>query len=257
VFVRAEPPPFGLDPDAAEHVRATLPLAAAWFALFSLPVFLIVPETGHCRGAAFEAAVKGGVANLWNTVRQVPRYANIARYLLAHMIYTDGLNTLFAFGGIYAAGTFGFEMAELILFGIALNVTAGMGAAAFAWMDDRIGARATVLLSLCFIVGLGVPLLLVDSKPWFWVLGLAISVFFGPVQAASRSLMGRLAPETKRAEMFGLHALSGKITAFLGPALLAWATGFFQSQRAGMATIVGLLVVGGLILLSVKEPARR
>ena len=150
--------------------------------------------------------------------------ANIARFLLARLLYIDGLNTLFAFGGIYAAGSFGMDMGEIIRFGIALNVTAGAGAAAFAWIEDWIGARRTILIALGGVVVFGIPLLIVESKAAFWALALPLGIFMGPAQAASRSLMVRLAPPRKMTEMFGLFALSGKITAFLGPALLAWVT---------------------------------
>ncbi len=83
-----------------------------------------------------------------------------------------------------------------------------------------------------------------------------LGVFFGPAQAASRSLMARLAPTGMEAEMFGLYALSGKATAFLGPLLLAWATTAFDSQRAGMATVLIFLVTGFVLLIPLKEPAR-
>ena len=146
------------------------------------------------------------------------------------------------------------DMGEIIRFGIALNVTAGAGAAAFAWIDDWIGARRTILIALCGVVVFGIPLLIVESKAAFWALALPLGIFMGPAQAASRSLMVRLAPPQKMTEMFGLFALSGKITAFLGPALLAWATLAFSSQRAGMATVIVFVAAGAAVLLTVKEP---
>jgi UMF1 family MFS transporter len=170
------------------------------------------------------------------------------------MIYTDGLNTLFAFGGIYAAGTWGMAVDEVILFGIALNFTAGAGAAGFAWVDDWIGARRTILIALVGLMIFGGLILVVQTKLWFWILGVAIGIFFGPAQAASRSLMARMAPPDMRAEMFGLYALSGKATAFIGPALLGWVTVMTDSQRAGMATVLVFFVVGFVILWPLKEP---
>ncbi|MFQ5939507.1 MAG: MFS transporter, partial [Alphaproteobacteria bacterium] len=172
----------------------------------------------------------------------------------ARMIYTDGLNTLFAFGGIYAAGTFGMSFGEVIEFGIALNVTAGLGAIAFAWIDDWIGAKRTVLIALAGIIACGAILLSIDSKAWFWVFALVLGSFFGPAQAASRSLMARLVPPGMETEMFGLYAFTGKVTAFVGPAVLGWATLAFDSQRAGMATILPFLLVGAALLLTVREP---
>jgi len=252
VFVQPTTAPFGLDRDAAEHIRIVAPLAAIWFAIFALPLFLFTPDAPST-GIAPARAVRDGLANLVATLRRIRPHHNIARFLIARLVYIDGLNTMFAFGGIYAAGTFGMTISEIIMFGIALNVTAGFGAFAFAWVDDWIGPKRTILIALLGLIAFGVPLLLVDTKAGFWALALPLGVFMGPAQAASRSLMARLTPMDTHAEMFGLFALSGKVTAFLGPAILAWATLEFNSQRAGMATVIAFLVVGFLLMLRVKE----
>ncbi|MFO1190087.1 MAG: MFS transporter [Alphaproteobacteria bacterium] len=254
VFVRAKPVPFGLDPSAAEHVRIVAPLVAAWFAVFALPLFIVTPDTPS-RGLGL-GAVGAGLKQLARTLRDLKRHANVARYLIAHMIYTDGLNTLFAFGGIYAAGTFGMDITEVMMFGIALNVTAGLGAFAFGWVDDWIGPKRTISIALAMLALTGAALLVVESKTAFWALGLVLGAFFGPAQAGSRSFMARLAPPEMRTEMFGLFSLSGKATAFAGPALLAWIATATDSQRLGMATVVVFLAGGLALLLSVREPAR-
>ncbi len=254
-FVQAEAPVFGLDKEALEDVRITPVLAAAWFGVFSLPLFFATPDKA-ASGLDISAAVRQGIAELIATLRRIREFADIARYLLARMIYTDGLNTLFAFGGIYAAGTFGMETAEVIQFGIAINVTAGLGAAAFAWVDDWIGPKRTILISLAALIVLGAVLLVIESKTLFWVFGLSLGLFVGPAQAASRSLMAHLAPAELRTEMFGLYAFSGKATAFLGPALFALGTDIFHSQRAGMATIVVFFVVGIILLWRVPDVRR-
>lgn len=255
VFVQADTPPFGLDKAQAEHVRATAPLVAVWFALFSLPTFLLVPDRargGVGLGDALRRAV-GDIRRLWTVFRG---HRVLGRFLIARMVYIDGLNTLFAFGGIYAAGTFGLSLEQVIVLGIAMNVTAGLGAAAFGWMDDRAGARATIIAGLLGILVLGGGLLVVEGTTLFWALALPLGLFFGPVQSASRSMVARLAPPDLTTEMFGLYALSGKITAFAGPMVLAAATQIADSQRAGMATIL-LFVGGGLALLLWAVPGRR
>ncbi len=254
-FIQPAAPVFGLDPAVAEPVRAVAILAAAWMLLFALPLFLLVPDR-PATGLAPLTAIRRGVATLGETLKALPRHANIARFLLAKMIYIDGLNTLFAFGGIYAAGSFGFTLPELLVFGILLNVTAGLGAAGFAWLDDWLGAKPTILISLGCLTLLALAILTVADRAWFYGLALAIGVFLGPTQAASRSLMARLAPPQLATEFFGLYALAGKATAFMGPAVLALATTAFDSQRAGMATIPPFFVVGFLILLTVKEPTK-
>lgn len=252
-FVKTETPLFGIPTVDAAHVRAVMLLAAAWFALFSLPLFLFTPDRPST-GVSASRAVREGLATLRATIRDIRNYAVILRFLIARMFYADGLVTLFAVGGIYAAGTFGMSFGEVIQFGIALNVTAGLGALAFAWADDRIGAKPVIVISLIALIGLGAGALVVESKTAFWIIGMALGAFVGPAQSASRSMMARLAPEELRTEMFGLYALSGRATAFLGPVAFGFATGYFGSQRAGMATILVFLAVGLLLLISVREP---
>jgi UMF1 family MFS transporter len=252
-FVQPAAPPFGLVKAAAEHVRATALLTAAWFALFALPIFLWTPDR-PATGRDFGTSLRRGIASLMDTLHDLPRHPSIALFLIAQMIYTDGLNTLFAFGGIYAANAFGMPLDEVLEFGIALNLIGGLGAIGFAWIDDWIGPKRTVILSICAAILLGGGILLVHDKRLFWGLALGLGVFFGPIQAASRSLMARLAPPALRTEMFGLYALSGKATAYLGPAVLGWATLAFSSERAGMATILAFFAVGLALLLFVKEP---
>lgn len=247
-LVEAETPVFGLNKDAAEHLRATGPLAALWMAVFAVPLFLWTPDRPS-KGLSFAVALRQGWVTLVDTLKRVRDYSDIARYLIAHMIYADGLVTLFAFGGIYAAGTFGMDFSELILFGIAINVTAGLGAAGFAWVDDWIGPKRTIQIAVIALTVLGGALVMAEGKTMFWALALPLGIFVGPAQAASRSLLAHLAPADVRTEMFGLFALSGKATAFAGPALLAWATVAFDSQRAGMATIL-IFFLGGLALLA-------
>ena len=254
-FVEAAPPPFGLDPGRAEHVRAVAPMAAVWFVAFGWPLFAFVPDAPAARVPAVRA-VRQGLRTLWDTLREFRRFRTLFRFLIARMLYIDGLNTLFAFGGIYAAGTFGMDIAHVIAFGIALNVTAGLGALAFAWVDDLIGAKRTLVISIVGLIVFAAAALLAPSEAWFWAAALGLGVFIGPTQSASRSMMARLAPPERRTEMFGLFALSGRVTAFAGPALVAWATVAFDSQRAGMATILVFLVAGLAVLLPLPDPDR-
>ena len=252
-FVQAETPPFGLDPASAEPVRAVAPLAVLWFVVFGWPLFVMVPDNPPSRLSA-GAAIRSGVAKLKQSLRNIRSQGPVLHFLIARMFFIDGLNTVFAFGGIYAAGTFGMDLPAVILFGIALNVSAGLGAFAFAWIDDWIGAKRTLVISVSGLL-LGVAGgVLAPSEPWFWAAGLGLGIFIGPTQSASRSMIARLSPAGRETEMFGLFALSGRATAFAGPLLVGWATFAFDSQRAGMATILGFLAVGLFILLPLREP---
>lgn len=255
-FVQTEEPLFGLDKESAEHVRITGPLVGLWLALFSIPLFVLTPDK-RSAGLPAAEAVRRGLVQLRATFADLGRYRLILRFLIARMIYTDGLNTLFAFGGIYAAGTFGMEMAEVIQFGILLNLTAGVGALGFAWVDDWLGAKRTILIALTGLLACGAAAVLASSTLMFWIAGGLLGIFVGPTQAASRSMMARLAPAEIRTEMFGLYALTGKITAFLGPFILGTVTFWTGSQRLGMATILVFFVVGMALLVPLREPSAR
>jgi len=234
----------GLDPTAQQHTRAAFVLAAGWYALFAMPLFLFTPDAPPS-GRSITQIVRGGLAQLLDTLRHIRRYGIILRFLIARMIYVDGLATTFAFGGIYAAGTFGVDQ---LSFGIAINVAAGVGAATFAWVDDYLGSRRTIILSLLTLIGCGAVLVLGQSALIFWIFGLILGVFIGPVQAASRSYLARLAPAELRNEVFGLYALSGKATAFAGPLMVGLITDLTASHRVGMASLL-VFFLGGLALI--------
>jgi len=254
LFVQTETPAFGLSKEDAAHVRATSPFAALWYLVFALPLFFIVAEPRALREPVTRA-VRNGIADLVRTLRTLENRPMLAWFLGAHMVYMDGLNTLFAFGSIYAAGTFGMQLEEVLTFGIALNVCAGLGALAFAWVDDGWGPKPTIAVGLVAVILFGSALLFATSKTEFWLFGLLLGTFFGPVQSASRSLVARLARPEHRTQTFGLFALSARITTFVGPAILGWVAAAAASQRAGMATVIAFLIVG-LALLWWKVPAR-
>ena len=178
----------------------------------------------------------------------------LGRFLIAQMLFTNGLNTLFSFGGIYAAGTFEMTFDDVLRFGIILNLAAGVGAAAFAWIDDLIGSKRTILIALVALTALGAALVTIRSATLFLVLGSVLGIFVGPAQAAGRALMAKLAPREGETEAFGLYELTGKVTIFLGPFILGFVTWLFQSQRAGMSTVLLFFIGGIVVLLPLNEP---
>lgn len=249
-FVRGEGAWIELDRSAAQHVRVTFLLVAGWYIVFSLPLFLVTPDVPSVN-KSLGRAVRDGLRQFMDSVRHVRRYAPIVRFLIARMIYIDGLATVFAFGGVFAAGTFEMTEQQVISFGIALNVTAGLGAVSFAWVDDRIGGKRTILFSLAGLMVATTAMLLARSLVLFWVFGLLLGIFVGPVQAASRSLLARMAPPELCNEMFGLYAFSGKATSFLGPLVVGQLTWLFDSQRIGLSALLLFFAVGFLLMLGV------
>ncbi len=255
LLVRPEHPAFGIPRAEAANFRAAGPLTAIWAAMFGWPLFLLVrdiPKTG----LKLTVAVRQGLADTWHTLRDLGKTPQLAWFLAASALYRDGVTTILSVGGLYAGGTFGMGFSELIAFGMGLNVTAGLGAASFAWLDDWIGSKRTIVLALIGLIGFGAGIILVHDKTWFIGLALALGVFVGPAQAASRSLAVRLAPEGEVGKVFGLYALTGRAVTFVGPTIFGWVTATTHSQRAGLGSILVLLVLGLAALTRVKEPTR-
>ena len=246
------PEQLGIGTEEGFNFRAVNLLVAIWFAVFSVPMLRLALRLRP--PARARVPLPQAYRDVVATMREVRRFSEAAKLLLARLIYNDGLVTVFAFGGIYAAGTFGMSLTEVIIFGIAINVTAGAGALAFGIVDDRLGGKRTILITLVGLVVCTVVAVFAPSEAWLWAAGLAMGVFVGPNQSASRSLFARFVPEAKQNEFFGFFAFSGKITAFAGPLLLGAATVAFSSQRAGVATVLIFFVVGGALLLWVNEP---
>ncbi|MCS5663916.1 MAG: MFS transporter [Flavobacteriales bacterium] len=274
-LVQTDTPIFGFGKGEAggyENIRATNLLVAVWFAVFSIPTFLFVkdrkPET-----KALLKNVKHTVKDFRTTIKELKEYPQIVRFLLARLVYNDGLVTIFAFGGIYAAGSLDFTLDEIIILGIVLNITAGLGAFLMGYLDDKVGGRKTIKVTL---IGLMIAVVLAvyapQLRPWlqyvlggssvpdwitgkniFWLAAVIIGIFSGPNQAASRSLMGRFTPEAKKNEFFGFFAFSGKVTAFAGPFLLGVLTVAFESQRVGVAVTFFFFLIGFLLLHKVDE----
>lgn len=253
-LVQTENPILGFSTHDNAHIRATNLLVAAWYAVFAIPIFLWVRSPKPQRVPNLRGIVTRANAQLLNTFQDIRhRYRQLFRFLIARLVYNDGLITLFAFGGIYAVGTYGFTTKDVIIFGIALNIAAGLGAFLFGILDDRLGGKTAIFLSLVGLITFGTLGVWAPSADWFWVAGLGAGIMVGPNQSASRSLMGRFVPPAKKNEFFGFFALSGKATAFLGPLLLGQVTLWAGSQRAGMATIIVFFLVGLLLLTRVNE----
>ena len=267
-------PLLALDVASREGDRLVGPLAAVWFALFMIPFFLFVPDVRARKAAS--AVARTPLAELWDTIRGLPRHPDMMYFLLARMIYTDGLSAIFAFGGIYGAAVFGWQAMELGLFGIILTVTGILGALIGGVLDDRVGAKTVILTALLILLigALGIlsvdkthVLFAIDVPPKepgsaafsslgervFLAFAMVIGIVAAPVQAASRSLLARLAPPDKITQFFGLFAFSGKVTAFMAPFLIATVTAVTGSQRAGMGAIGLFLLVGMALMLRVRQ----
>jgi MFS transporter, UMF1 family len=266
-------PLFGLDPVMHQGDRITGPLTGIWFIIFALPLFLLTPD--YPAKQRWREALREGLADLRQTLGELPKQKSLAAFLLANMIYTDGLVSLFAFGGIYAAGTFGWNTIQIGTFGILLAIAGTFGAWHGGQLDDRLGPKRVIAGSMTILLFAVVAILLVNKDSIFFIavappvpggalfaasaerayllLGCLIGAAGGPLQAASRTLLIRMAPKDRIAQYFGLFALTGKVTSFIGPLLIGLITAVTESQKAGMAVPVLFFVAGLMLLRRVRE----
>ncbi len=272
-------PLFGLDPAKGEDARITGPISAAWYLIFILPMFLFTRDAGKATSSLARATAMG-LKELKGTLGELKQRAGILRFLIARMIYQDGVNGLLALGGAFAAGMFGWQTIELGLYGIILNVVAIFGCLYASRLDMRLGSKAIVVASLvCLTLA---TLGIVSTGPGFTLFGLVtlpdadsgglfgtaaekayilygllVGIAFGPVQASSRSYLARSVSLDEAGRYFGLYALSGRATSFLAPASVATTTIMTGSARVGMMALVVFLAAGLVILLRTPYPAHR
>ncbi len=266
-------PAFGLDPVSHQGDRITGPLTAIWFIIFVLPMFLLTPDYPAKRPVG--QALRAGLIELKQTLGELPKRKSMAAFLLANMIYTDGLVSLFAFGGIYAAGTFGWHTIQIGTFGIILAIAGTLGAWLGGKLDDFLGPKRVIAGSMLILLLSIIAILLVDkdsilfipvappapggplfsgaAERAYLVLGCLIGAAGGPLQAASRSLLVHMAPKDRVAQYFGLFALTGKVTSFIGPLLIGVVTAVTASQKAGMAMLVLFFIAGLALLARVRD----
>lgn len=241
-----------LPQEHSEHIRAAAPLTALWFAALTVPLLLWTNDVEKT-GLKVGAAAREGLRQLCDTIRAVRKHKNLAAFLAGSALYRDGLNTLFAVGGLYAAGTYGMNFSEILIFAVGLNVTAGLGAAAFSYADDKWGSKRTVMIALTGLIATGAVILLTHDKVVFIALALALGIFMGPAQAAGRTWAARLSPPGMVAQTYGLYAFTGRTVSFFGPLAFGLAVSVFDSQRAGMATIMLFWIAGMALLTKVRE----
>lgn len=269
---------FGLDTAAHQQDRITGPIAAVWLLAFGIPLFLFTPDRASTSIGAL-AAVRSGFVQLGHTIMELRRYRNVATYLVARMIYNDGKTAVLVFGGVYAAGVFGWDSLTMTVFGIVLSVFAVFGGLIGGWLDDTFGSKRAILIS---IGGTSLGLILAVSMtpdelffviPWdraapkvwslpffntvpeLFYIGVVtlVAVFITAAYANSRTMLARIAPPEMMTEFFGIYSLSGTSVAWIGSFSVRWFTGAFHSQRVGFASILIFLVLGLIGMLFVKE----
>ena len=251
----------------ASAVRISMLICGAWTLLFTIPIFVALKDRAPAVPAP-KLGIVGSYRELMSSVRRLAlRSPNTLFFLVASALFRDGLAGVFTFGGVLAAGAFGFSFGEVVIFGVAANVVAGVATMLFGLLDDRVGPKRVIILSLVALVvlGAGVFVFHAGGPQVFWILGLLMCLFVGPAQSASRSFLARMIPEGMSGEIFGLYATTGRAVSFLSPAL--WAVGISigqwvlrsseaDAQYWGILGIVLVLLAGLVVVLFVKEPPK-
>ncbi len=238
-------------------------IAAAWFGIFALPVVIRPPKPRRSRAPEPSESIIDSYRRLFQTVKSLAKEApHTLKFLIASAVFRDGLAGVFTFGAILAASAFGFGKSEVLMFGVAANIVAGIATISFGALDDRFGPKRVIEASLLLMIlaGMGVFFMADYGKITFWVLGLILCVFVGPVQSASRSFLARIIPEGREGEVFGLYATTGRAVSFLAPAmygLSVWIgskiTEGHSATHWGIVGIVLILLVGLLLLIPIRE----
>ena len=263
-FIAPEVGLFGVTAENGLNVRVSMLIAALWFGLSTIPVLIAVPgrkvagadEAGHESIIDSYKLLFKTVKDLWNTS------PHTIFFLIASAIFRDGLAGVFTFGAIIAAGTFGFSAGDVLIFGIVANIVSGIATIGFGALDDKIGPKAVILISLIAMVVDGILIFILHDAGTgtFWVLGLILTVFVGPCQSASRTFLARLIPQGREGEVFGLYATTGRAVSFLAPLFFGLSVRLgsnfvpegTSSQYWGILGIVLILFVGLMLILPVK-----
>ena len=262
LFIQPERGLFGVTGDEGMDIRVSMLACGVWILLFTIPTFVVLKD--RPRERAPRVGVVESYRLVWVSLRTLWRTSRHTVYFLgASALFRDGLAGVFAFGAVLAAGTFGMSASEVIIFGAAANILAGVSTMLFGLLDDCLGPKRVILISLVSLVvlGLGVFVLHDGGAMVFWTLGLAMTAFVGPAQAASRSFLARVIPEGHSGEIFGLYATTGRVASFLSPAafgLFIWigslVTGEDNTQYWGILGIALVLVAGLAVLIPVRSP---
>jgi UMF1 family MFS transporter len=236
------------DVNIPSDVKLINVFVALWFLFFSLPAFFFLKDRKKEKLSISNIILSFKSISI--TFKEIYKYKRILNFLIARLFYNDGLVTIFALGGIYAVGTLGFSMREVLILGVVLNVFAAIGSFTFGYIEDKIGVRNVINLSLIILI---FATLLAFVAPWtnfpketFWLAGVLLGTMIGPNQSCSRSFMSQIIPSDKKNEFFGFFALTGKATSFLGPLLFGIIT-TLHSQQFALLSVVFFFILGYFI----------
>ena len=248
IFIDNDVLPFGLSKENSENIRATSIVVAVWYLIFSIPFLFSLKKKINNKIEVPSNNIKKIKDLIWNNGLN-----NLGKFLIARMLYADGLNAIIVMGGIFAVGVFNLEIKDLLILSILMNVTAFIGAIVGGYANDKFSSKSVIIFSLLGLIISSSIILFVKSQLFFLIFAAINGFFIGPIQSASRVFITKSIDENNQASGFGLFALSGKLTSFIGPLLVSTITYISNSQRIGFSSAIILLLIGLLILLKVKK----
>jgi len=248
IFIDNDVLPFGLSKENSENIRATSIVVAVWYLIFSIPFLFSLKKKINNKIKLSSDNIKKIKNLIWNNGLN-----NLGKFLIARMLYADGLNAIIVMGGIFAVGVFNLEIEDLLILSILMNVTAFIGAIVGGYANDKFSSKSVIIFSLLGLIISSSIILFVKSQLFFLIFAAINGFFIGPIQSASRVFITKSIDENNQASGFGLFALSGKLTSFIGPLLVSTITYISSSQRIGFSSAIILLLIGLLILLKVKK----
>jgi len=257
LFIDNDSLPFGLTKEESQNIRAIALLVSIWFLIFSIPfLFFVIKETKKKITKSVSSNLTKSLSSNFMDLKKLVwnrRFSVLGKFLIARMLYADGLNAIIVMGGIFAVGVFNLEIKELLKLSVLMNVTAFIGAFMGGVANDRFGSKIVIIFSLVGLIFSSIAILFIYSKSAFFFLAAINGLFIGPVQSASRVVITSLLNKSNQGKGFGLFATSGKLTSFLGPLLVSTVTFLTNSQRIGFSAAIILLLAGLIILLNIKK----
>lgn len=246
----------GLGNENGLDIRSIALFCAVWTIVFSVPILIFVPEIPK-RKDPEQVSFIASYGILLRDVKQLFRTSRTTFwFLLSSAVFRDGLAGVFTFGGVIAAVTFGFSPSEVLIFGIAANLGGGISTMIAGPLDDRFGPKRVIVFSLVGLLVAGMSLFFLRDAGTipFWIAGMFLSLFTGPVQAASRSFLARVTPAGQEGQVFGLYATTGRAVSFITPTLWSVAIAIGGAQYWGILGIMAVLLVGLIMMIFVKMP---
>lgn len=247
-------PWFDLPRDTAEHIRAIIPITAIWMLIFSLPLFILMPRLNNkiIQKRSLKIILLDPFIHAFHSMKENKEWR---KFLMGSALYRDGLSTLFAVGGIYAAGKYGMSTEQILIFAIGMNITGGIGCFIAASLEKKIAPLRVIRFCLLALMLFGIVILAAPTAMMFMIAAMILGFFIGPVQSASRTLVSHLSTPDIIGERYGVYALTGRAVSFIGPLLFAALTTISNSQTIGLSSVILLWAAGYAFILMMKDKA--